>query len=455
VKKTACIIAAGEWGGKRSLLKNRDRNYAPSVTLVRDIIDGCEVLYMRDDITGWCEGMNEHGLGIVNAALAVGIDEKEGKYVQVTGKTTRDGQRILKALACSTVDEAVESLCSYMNGLRGHTLVSDPQRVVCIEQTKEHQCKVKTLSPDDVHVRTNHGFYHEGAGYTEGESYVSSVIRREKALQVLRDVESVRDLGPSLMRKRMKNRTDANNMVRDTSTMSTTSQMALNLSDLEMDFFVIPGKMDYDGIENRLPEDYKPKIKLKLWTYRRGGTEIAELSPKTGLRKKTKEPIKLATRHLQAAVPEKYKHIDFKPPQAVADAAAKGLEYREKANPSQKGGLTPAQAAEQGIGSGVQRAVNLKNRDNISPDVIKQMAAFFSRHEKNKGVSPEHKSEPWNDKGNVAWLIWGGDPGQTWAEKVKKQMETADEKAKEASYRPNQETLVRRVTARFLAKAKS
>ena len=127
-----------------------------------------------------------------------------------------------------------------------------------------------------------------------------------------------------------------------------------------------------------------------------------------------------------AAGPAKYDHIDFKPPQSVADTAAKGLEYRAKASPSNKGGLTPAEAAEQGIGSGVQRAVNLKNRDNISPEVIKQMAAFFSRHEKNKGVAPEHRDEPWNDKGNVAWLIWGGDPGRAWAEKIKGQMETAD-----------------------------
>lgn len=113
----------------------------------------------------------------------------------------------------------------------------------------------------------------------------------------------------------------------------------------------------------------------------------------------------------------------FKPPQAVADAAAKGLEYREKASPSNRGGLTPSEAGKQGIGSGVQRAVNLKNRDNISPEVIGQMVAFFSRHEKNKGVAPEHKGKPWNDRGHVAWLLWGGDPGRTWAEGIKKQLD--------------------------------
>lgn len=132
----------------------------------------------------------------------------------------------------------------------------------------------------------------------------------------------------------------------------------------------------------------------------------------------------------RADTPKKYDHIDFTPPKSVANAAEKGLEYREKASPSNKGGLTVSEASKQGIGSGVQRAVNLKNRNTLSPDTIKQMHGFFSRHEKNKGVAPEHKSEPWNDKGNVAWLLWGGDPGQAWAAKVLGQMEAADEKEK-------------------------
>lgn len=34
-----------------------------------------------------------------------------------------------------------------------------------------------------------------------------------------------------------------------------------------------------------------------------------------------------------------YDHINFKPPKNVAEEAAKGLEYRRKASPSNKGGL--------------------------------------------------------------------------------------------------------------------
>ncbi len=130
------------------------------------------------------------------------------------------------------------------------------------------------------------------------------------------------------------------------------------------------------------------------------------------------------------AIPKKYEHINFKPPEGVSKAAERGLELRSKASPSNRGGLTPSQASEHGIGSGVQRAVNLKNRNTVSPKVVKQMKAFFARHEKNKGVKEENKGTPWNDKGYVSWLLWGGDPGKSWSEKIVGQMEKADEKEK-------------------------
>lgn len=38
----------------------------------------------------------------------------------------------------------------------------------------------------------------------------------------------------------------------------------------------------------------------------------------------------------------------------------------------------------------------------------------------------KYRDEPWKDKGYVAWLLWGGDPGKSWAAKVLKQMEAAE-----------------------------
>jgi hypothetical protein len=104
----------------------------------------------------------------------------------------------------------------------------------------------------------------------------------------------------------------------------------------------------------------------------------------------------------------------FIPPQEVANAAERGLELRKKAGG--KGGLTNKQASEYGIGSGVQRAVNLKNRDAISLATIKRMKAFFDRHEKNAKV--DAGKEPYQDRGKVAWELWGGDAGRTWVNSI-------------------------------------
>ena len=120
----------------------------------------------------------------------------------------------------------------------------------------------------------------------------------------------------------------------------------------------------------------------------------------------------------------KYDHIDFKPPQSVADAAARGLELRKKNKG--KGGLSVQEAAKQGIGSGVARATTLKNRTKISPNTAKRMRSFFARHEGNK--RPKDGKPLAESKGYIAWLLWGGDPGKSWADKLCRQMDAADKK---------------------------
>lgn len=112
------------------------------------------------------------------------------------------------------------------------------------------------------------------------------------------------------------------------------------------------------------------------------------------------------------------KSDSYSVPTSVRAAARRGLEYRKKAGG--QGGLDTKQAAAQGIGSGVQRASNLI-QGSVTKETIKRMHAFFSRHQKNKGVAPG--KQPWEDRGHVAWLIWGGDPGRAWAAKMVAQFE--------------------------------
>ena len=78
--------------------------------------------------------------------------------------------------------------------------------------------------------------------------------------------------------------------------------------------------------------------------------------------------------------------------------------------------MSTQEAGKQGIGSGVARASDLASGSAVSYATIKRMAAFFSRHEKNKAGGE-------NDAGYIAWLLWGGDAGRAWANRIIKMME--------------------------------
>ena len=104
----------------------------------------------------------------------------------------------------------------------------------------------------------------------------------------------------------------------------------------------------------------------------------------------------------------------FSPPSAVRAAARRGLELRKKYG---KGGLTTQEAGKHGIGSGVARATSLANGENVSFDIIKRMAAFFSRHAKNFAGGE-------NDAGFISGQLWGGDAGRSWANRIIKMVES-------------------------------
>jgi hypothetical protein len=65
-----CIVLGGKFNKENVILaKNRDRTYKPDVCIIQKEIDMVQVTYLYDEITGWIEGMNEFGIGIVNSAL--------------------------------------------------------------------------------------------------------------------------------------------------------------------------------------------------------------------------------------------------------------------------------------------------------------------------------------------------------------------------------------------------
>lgn len=135
--------------------------------------------------------------------------------------------------------------------------------------------------------------------------------------------------------------------------------------------------------------------------------------------RKIKRRINSAQQQL-ASIPEKYSHIDFKPPQGARKAAERALRRRAD-KPQSERGMTPV---------GIARARDLINGVRMSPDTVRRMLSYFQRHEVDKDGST------WESygKGRQAWDGWGGDAGFAWARKVVSQMNAADKKATLRAY---------------------
>ena len=259
-----CIVVAGEASGGHILVKSRDRNYKSRIRIVRDMTpSGAEVVYFEDLDTGYLEGMNSHGIGVVNAALLVGEDES-----LVKGKVqSDDGPRMRHALEQSTLQDAIKSLIGHMDGIKGHTFVGNSTSIYSIEMTSKHNPIINKLDPQTGYdVRTNHGHEHTGAGYAperKPDDYLSSKIRKAQAEVELADVSDFEEIAPALAQQPFE--PDSNyNMLRRTPKMVTNSQVAMHLPNQEMIFYYFPDDCDFLGIEDNTPADHSPQIGVSV-----------------------------------------------------------------------------------------------------------------------------------------------------------------------------------------------
>lgn len=103
--------------------------------------------------------------------------------------------------------------------------------------------------------------------------------------------------------------------------------------------------------------------------------------------------------------------VDTTPTDSMAEAAKRGLAMRKEFN---RGGTEV----------GVARAVQLVNKERLSPRTVRRMHSFFSRHEVDKRAEGFRQGEEgYPSAGKIAWLLWGGDSGQTWARRKVAQLD--------------------------------
>lgn len=108
----------------------------------------------------------------------------------------------------------------------------------------------------------------------------------------------------------------------------------------------------------------------------------------------------------------RYSRINFRLPAIVARMATKGLAFRDVYH---RGGTDV----------GIARGRDLKNRVQLGPQTIKRMVSYFARHEVDKRA-PDFANEKRPSNGYIAWLLWGGDPGRTWALSIREKMRKVD-----------------------------
>jgi hypothetical protein len=94
-----------------------------------------------------------------------------------------------------------------------------------------------------------------------------------------------------------------------------------------------------------------------------------------------------------------------KPTQKMAANAKKGLDLRERFG---RGGTDV----------GVHRAQQIIAGEAMSDEDVKAMHSYFARH----AVDKDSTSHEWGDEtdpsaGYIAWLLWGGEEGKTWADR--------------------------------------
>ena len=104
--------------------------------------------------------------------------------------------------------------------------------------------------------------------------------------------------------------------------------------------------------------------------------------------------------------PKEDSRAGYTPTAGMKAEAERGLEWRREFG---RGGTLV----------GVARARDIINGRELPLETVMRMYSYFARHEVDKqgqGFSPDQDGYP--SAGRIAWALWGGDPGRTWANAI-------------------------------------
>ncbi len=114
--------------------------------------------------------------------------------------------------------------------------------------------------------------------------------------------------------------------------------------------------------------------------------------------------------------------LNLTPSDSMVTEAKRGLDWRKEFN---RGGTAV----------GVSRARDIANKTRLSPNTVLRMFSFFSRHEVDKQAEGFERGEDgYPSAGRIAWALWGGDAGFSWAKTKRNQIMREQEKSDDFEY---------------------
>lgn len=198
-----CIIIAKYfdgigWAGA----KNRDRKYIPTLDFIESDDHGVGRMMMHDLVTGYKEGINSHGVSILNTSLDVLEDEPDVE--SGTAKSSPDGNIIATALLNDNAFDALRHVVE--KELVGCTIVFDKENMFLVEASDQDGSKpydyvAKKIPKDQTVARTNHGIWLPWASFQRVDNdpqqtadRISSEARLLQAQEVVKHAKTPEDL---------------------------------------------------------------------------------------------------------------------------------------------------------------------------------------------------------------------------------------------------------------------
>lgn len=275
-----CVIFYMNINGQLILAKNRDLPYNPSIDIVHEIVNGTEVVYMRDKNNGWIEGINEHGTGMVNSSLLEdfhhypGYNMHKNKMYSTLTKNHMNKRTFFGELLKKSDNKYI---------LEGHTLIAHDNHMYHLENSSLNKHVLTPLSAQQKYkVFSNHGIHLPNEGLTDGRGGVSSFLRRELTKTEIDDyfkhTSSVKcddnklyDELSSLLNKNYVNveyrfhpYRKKSKIMNNTVIVYTSAQLILNITNKEFIYFKDTNYSENVKYINKLPNHYVPKIRVMI-----------------------------------------------------------------------------------------------------------------------------------------------------------------------------------------------